>query len=71
MEIKHGPQVVFMLNRFFILILLFTALLHADPASETRELASELSYPLGDFYVDGVKSIAKTYLSRALFLFYK
>ena len=53
-----------MISRLLTFLLLFTVLLYADPVSETKELASELSNPLGDFYTDGVKSISETYLSR-------
>ena len=62
--ITHGHQVLFMINKLLTLILLFSTLLLSDPVSETKDLASELSNPLGDFYIDGVKSIAETYLSK-------
>ena len=53
-----------MISRLLSLLFIFTVLLYSDPASETKELASELSNPLGDFYIEGVKSISETYLSR-------
>ena len=53
-----------MISRLLSFLLLFTILLYSDPLSETKELASELSNPLGDFYRDGVKSISETYLSK-------
>jgi len=62
--IQHGYQVAFMINKFLTLLLLLNTLLLADPVSETKELARELTNPLGDFYIDGVQSIIETYLSK-------
>ena len=53
-----------MINKFLILLLVCTTLLFGDPFSETKELANELSNPLGDFYIDGVKSVSEIYLSK-------
>ncbi len=53
-----------MITRLVTLLLVVTTFLFGDPYSETKELASELSNPLGDFYIDGVKSISETYLSK-------
>jgi len=52
-----------MINKL-LLFLLFCTLLLADPTAETKKLANELSTPLSDFYIDGVKSITETYLSK-------
>ena len=60
----HGPRVLFMISKLLWLLFILSVFLYADPASETKELASELSNPLGDFYTDGVKSISETYLSK-------
>ncbi len=53
-----------MISKLLSLLFILTVLLYSDPASETKELASELSNPLGDFYIDGLKSISEIYLSR-------
>ena len=53
-----------MLLRFLLLFSIFTLSLCASIEDETKALATELSSPLSDFYIDGVKLVNETYLSR-------
>ena len=53
-----------MLIRFLLLFTLFTLSLFASIEDETKALAKELSSPLSDFYIDGVKLVNETYLSK-------
>ncbi len=53
-----------MLLRLLLLFSIFSLSLYASMEDETKVLAKELSSPLSDFYVDGVKLLNETYLSK-------
>ena len=52
------------MKKLIILLLFIFLPLHASTNSDIEELAKQLVNPLGDFYIDGVKTITETYLSK-------
>ena len=52
-----------MLLKLLLLFSVVTITLFASVEDETKALAKDLSSPLSDFYIDGVKLVSETYLS--------